>query len=239
MRKLAVLTTLGLLAAPVLADWNPGDPYKMHFPQLPDPTGWDVNATYPKVLADDWQCSETGWVKDIHFWGSWEHGITGQIQAFMLSIHSDVPAGPTSFSHPGPALWEHEITNPVVRPIDPTTQQGWYDPNTGTWRHPDHSNYFQYNIILPPDLWFWQDVNTIYWLDISAIVANPTATRWGWKTSLDHWNDDAVWGDYPAPQWSELTDPQTGTSLDMAFVITPEPATLGLLGLSLLALRRR
>jgi len=27
---------------PVRADWDPGDGHKMHFPQLPDPEGWDV-----------------------------------------------------------------------------------------------------------------------------------------------------------------------------------------------------
>lgn len=56
-------------------DWGPGDDYKMHFPQLPDPTGWDVYAVAQLpgfsdvVLSDDFRCSETGWIKDIHFWG--------------------------------------------------------------------------------------------------------------------------------------------------------------------------
>ena len=47
------------------AHWNLGDGHKMHFPQLPDPNGWDVYATssdvnLPVVVADDWRCSETG-----------------------------------------------------------------------------------------------------------------------------------------------------------------------------------
>ena len=75
---LAVLGTLMFLAAPTVADWKPEDGHKMHFPQLPDEDGWDVNATWPKVLADDWTCSETGWVKDIHFWGSWMYGQPGE-----------------------------------------------------------------------------------------------------------------------------------------------------------------
>jgi len=44
----------------------------MHYPQLPDTDGWDVDATMPITVVDDWTCSETGWVKDIHFWGGWE-----------------------------------------------------------------------------------------------------------------------------------------------------------------------
>ena len=55
-----------------------GEPveHKMHFPQLPDEDGWDVNAT-DMCLADDWECSETGYVTDVHFWGSWEQGYMG------------------------------------------------------------------------------------------------------------------------------------------------------------------
>ena len=57
--------------------------------------------------------------------------------------------------------------------------------------------------------------------------------------------DDAVWADDPASSitgWQELIDPQTGESLDLAFVITPEPATLAILfpgGLTLLLRRKR
>ena len=39
--------------------------------------------------------------------------------------------------------------------------------------------------------------------------------------------------------WRELIDPRTGISLDMAFVITPEPATLALLTLGAIAVLRR
>lgn len=42
-----------LLPLSALADWDITDGHKMHFPQLPDETGWAVNATQPLVLADD------------------------------------------------------------------------------------------------------------------------------------------------------------------------------------------
>ena len=71
------MVCVALYAAPARADWQPGDGHKMHFPQLPDEDGWDVNATMGVCLADDWMCSETGPVEDIHFWGSWKHGDDG------------------------------------------------------------------------------------------------------------------------------------------------------------------
>ena len=237
MRVLTVVAAICFLAPPVLADWNVGDPYKMHFPQLPDLNGWDVNATYPKVLADDWRCTSSGPVRDIHFWGSWQQDLVGTITSFHVSIHADVPAQPGTASHPGPVLWYEEITQFTIRSHDPSSNEGWYDPNTGAYAKPDHQHYFQYNITNIPNPYF-QTQGMIYWLDISARVLQ-TNTKWGWKTSLNHWNDDAVWGDFPNPNWTELRDPITNTSLDLAFVITPEPASLLLLGLGVFALRRR
>ena len=239
MNRICLSITLAvlLLAAPAAADWDPIDGSKMHYPQLPDPIGWDVNATWPTVVADDWGCSESGFVDDIHFWGSWQHDIVGTIQSFHLSIHSNVPIGPGGYSQPGELLWEWETTDFIIRPVDPPSDQGWYDPSSGQWNRPDHQAYFQYNIVDIPNA-FYQDVGTIYWLDISARVVEPDLF-WGWKTSRDHWMDDAVWSDLAGVAWQELFDPITGESLDMAFVITPEPASMLLLISAAVLLRRR
>lgn len=60
---------------------------------------------------------------------------------------------------------------------------------------------------------------------------------------MQHFNDDAVFGDSPNPEeppleWNELRYPSqhpfAGQSIDLAFVITPEPATLLVLALGLL-----
>lgn len=173
--------------------WRPGDRHKMHFPQLPDESGWDVRATQPVVLGDDWMCSETGWVKDIHFWGSWQHGVQGQILSFNLKIFSDVPAGPVLFSHPGDLLWEKNVSTFNCTSFSPLTEEGWYEPNTGFFVHPDHNEYFQYDITLAQADWFKQTRSTIYWLCIEAIIEDTLTTRWGWKSSVEHFNDDAVW----------------------------------------------
>ena len=191
-------------------DWQPGDPHKMHFPQLPDEDGWDVNATQPLVLADDWQCSDSGWVKDIHFWGSWKYGLEGTIVGFWLSIHSNIPdpdgPGPL-YSKPGVTLWELYVEDFDFTPIDPPTSEGWYDPSTGEVIPDDHQAYFQYNICLDEPDWFYQFQDTIYWLNISAVVADPTETQWGWKNSEDHFLDDAVWAFWGELNWIDIWEP--------------------------------
>jgi hypothetical protein len=221
-----VFTLLTLVSA--RGDWAPGDTYKMHFPQLPNVNGWDVNATQPVVLADDWQCSETGWVKDVHFWGSWRHGIPGQILYFVLSIHEDIPANPpgTPYSRPGTTLWEAEVTNFVIAPpIIAPGPEGWYDPMTGIiFPQGDHMEYFGYNVYLPENEWFWQQQGRIYWLNISAVVADPSATQWGWKSTLNRWNDDGVWAQWGSLNWMEMREPPDfEQSLNLAFVITGGP----------------
>ena len=239
------LAVLLLAGATAWADWNVGDGDKMHFPQLPDEEGWDVNATFPKVLADDWQCSQSGWVNDIHWWGSWKDldgdqmGDVGTITSFHISIHSNIVDGGQGFSVPGPVIIEEEFTPQEPVHIDPPALEGWYDPNDGSFIANDHGDYWQYNLFIP-DNWFWQDQGVIYWLDISANVVE-TDHFWGWKSSQDHFMDDAVMGHLPAgAPWTELFEPPNFTqSLDLAFVITPEPATLILLALGGAVLLRK
>ena len=46
MNRLIALLCVTLLAGPALADWDPADGHKMHFPQLPDEDGWDVKSSH-------------------------------------------------------------------------------------------------------------------------------------------------------------------------------------------------
>ena len=71
MRFARVLTIACLvISGTVLADWEPNDPHKMHFPQLPDKDGWDVRNTYYVSAADDFVCGQSGLITDFHIWYS-------------------------------------------------------------------------------------------------------------------------------------------------------------------------
>jgi hypothetical protein len=122
---------------------------------------------------------------------------------------------------PGDLLWQYSEENPGIVPIDPPTAEGWYDPITEQFFSGDHNAYFQYNIYLDSLDWFYQEMQSIYWLSITAYVSTPEK-QWGWKSSIEHFNDDAVWSATEPPSgWGELYEPPDFVqSLDLAFVIT-------------------
>lgn len=195
----------------VAGDWEEGDGHKMHYPQLPDPYGWDVNF-HDWMLGDDWKCSESGNVTDIHFWFSWRGDDVQDIPWIKVSIFSDNPGPP---SKPENSLWSRQFDRDdfiIAGPWD--GDQGWYHP-PNIWVEHDHKQYYQINIINIDDP-FEQKEGTIYWLVISAPFYEPDAL--GWKTSLDEWNDAAVYGN--PTDWYVLRDPLTGGNIDLAFVIT-------------------
>jgi hypothetical protein len=202
-----------MLIAAARADWDPTEPYK--WLQSPDPTGFDVNATwkgvtpYYKILADDWLCTSKDPITDIHIWGSWLNNVVqNDALTFKLSIHRDVPAGVDApYSHPD------NSANGLIRTYffppgtytarrDPNVPQGnterFYDPNTNQIIGFDNE-IWQYNFENLPDP-FVQEGTTaapvIYWLDVQAQLPPTSNAVFGWKTSRDpHRLDDAVFGD--------------------------------------------
>jgi hypothetical protein len=228
------LLAIFALPAMALADWDIGDPHKMHYPQLPDPNGWDVSSTYYIGVADDWRCSQTGPVSDIHAWFSWKDDVEAMPEFVHAQIWSDDRSGP--FSKPGEILWHKDFL-----PTDPNLSvrywgagdQGWYNPAMQEILLHNHENIYQLNLLIDPAEAFVQQKDTIYWLEMSVKFPLGTTAQLGWKTSLSpHFEDDAVWREIVVggvPVWHEIYDPISGKSLDMAFVITPEPGTIVML----------
>jgi hypothetical protein len=226
----AVIAAVLLMNAAAVADWDHGDPYKMHWPQEPKPGGLDVEFA-ASALADDWMCIESGDVGDIHLWVSWMQNQVQPIPFINVGIYSDNPdpdgAGPL-FSTPAVPLWQRTFYQGefVVRDMPPDLQ-GWFDPSTGELGLQDHTLWQQINITKIADP-FFQEETTVYWL----VVDFGTLPFIGWKESgSNHFNDDSVWLDKATGTWMELRSPECHYSLDLAFVITPEPATLLLLAL--------
>ena len=206
--------------------------------QRPDltPNGIDINGTEPYVLADDFLCTQTGPLTDIHVWGSWLYdylpfGEDPMAVEFTLSIHKDIPAGPDNdYSRPGELLWIQKF-HPGEFEVEKYAEQieeGFMTP-PDNYVFPADWTCWLYQFKLQPHLAFVQegteDAPIVYWLDVQARPLDPEAF-WGWKTSVEHWNDDAVWGmgpePYPGP-WQELFYPPNhemgGISIDLAFAL--------------------
>jgi hypothetical protein len=218
---------------------EPWPDHKMHFPQLPDLEGWDVYAGFPKTLADDWQCSATGPVLDIHFWGSWKDldGIPETddyytpMPWFQLSIHRNIPAdADTPWSRPGEQIWFWEGEIPGT-PFEPPALEHWFNPNTGEVLYNDHVPYWRYDFFfdqaVPPPPPFFQYQDSIYWLNVSAVQI-PTPYQWGWKSSRDHFMDDAVYTDTPpGGPWHPMVEPPRANRFDVNFGPDGVPQDMG------------
>ena len=295
-RMILTLAVVATIAGSALADWDEGQPDKMHFPQLPDltPEGMDVLAGpyasqdgtgfYEKFLADDWVCSQSGPVTDIHIWSS--YNVDWRLMddpKFSLVIYDNIRPedSPTGYSIPGQPLWNYYGSATAER-IYANADELFYDPNQDDFIGSD-TEVWQYNFLFDETVGevFQQEEGEVYWLGVKhtfdlnsdgivdlsdvSLLAGKSPAAFGWKTADlhkyppphtgEHFMDDAVWLDVntfflggaphivpdPDPiRWNELFSPITGQSIDLAFVITPEPATMCVLGVgSLMVLRRR
>ena len=180
----------------------------------------------PRV-ADDWRCTDPRPVTDVHFWGSyigWQRANPNPtapppvVDGFWIRIYEDIPAAPGTefpYSHPGKLLdqWEvkefqREFVASILLPDE-------------TYEHK-----FYYSLDLPRP--FVQEVGTIYWIAISAIMPDDNPPfPWGWETSTRHWNDNAARFWFFNNYWQEITPSllpawyqEKYKTVDMAFELT-------------------
>jgi hypothetical protein len=234
---LAAALVMGVVG-PVLASWNPGDAYSMQSPQLPDPNGWDVDCTLfsSGAAGDDWVCTSSGFVEDIHVWFSWLGDNAPSSWYASVAICANNTSG--AFNRPGNVLWSTFVESGDVAPrVYSTGDLGWYSPLHYLYEPNDHTDQWQMSLtnLSSP---FYQEQGQTYWLVLQfPPIGNPLA---GWSTSEDHHGAAALYST-TGGTWRQMGDPITGERLDMAFVIVPEPAGLCLLGLGGLAMigRRR
>ena len=217
-------------------DWNSGDPHKMHWPQEPDlsSTGVDISM-YIVTLADDFKCSSTGPINDIHIWGSFindklpKDGPDGL--KFEISIYSDIPAQGDIMSKPGNRLWRR-----TFQPGEYTAlkvydgPEDWYDPPRSRYYPNNPKQAYQYNFCVESDP-FIQEEGTVYWLVVDELAPDDADYKFGWKTTTRdlQWNDNAVYRIDGYLQWNEMAYPDEheykGEIIDLAFVITGDGYT--------------
>ncbi|MBN2269898.1 MAG: hypothetical protein JXN61_04745, partial [Sedimentisphaerales bacterium] len=186
-----VLCLLISIAPAVRADWFRGDPYKMHYPQLPDPEGWDI-CVVDQHVADDFMCTESGKITDIHIWFSVKKD--GQIDPSNLM--ADISIWSDAGGVPGVRLWTWNGGGAVnfIAPYG-VGLQGWACPAKGQMEPGDHYAFHQVNITQIPDP-FQQRAGEIYWLVVK--VLQPESPETGWKTSVNDppgplWGAPAMW----------------------------------------------
>lgn len=212
-----LLIAASFAANAVIAHWEVKDGHKMHYPQLPQGDhGYSIRADghRPCYVADDWQCSESGPVTDIHFWGHCMGGFC-EFKAFEIMIaEKKDPCGV------GEILWKRAFPLSQVYVSDPipATPQDWYDPCTGEYYENVGEEYWQYNIENIDDP-FIQEKGEEYWLIISAYMESNTKTIWGWRAAKTEPFGCPALCSPDLQKW----DTAAIDKGDVAFVITGEP----------------
>lgn len=208
------------------------------FIQNPDPTvnGMDVLAGptnvngFATMLADDFICTQTGPISDIHIWGSWLNDLVDKRPTFWIGIWSDVPRSNNVPSHPGNLLWWQQFSPGQYRSslFQTVGYESFYNPNPPARLMGADHQIWQYDFF-PQDPFVQQGTPALphtYWL--SVVASNVPNKFFGWKTTRDHYNDFAVYAPallagttFPPPlqPWQMLTNLQ-GKGRELSFKLT-------------------
>ena len=213
--------------------------------------GWNQLSWYGEeiIVADDWVCTTTNPVTDIHWWGSflgWSGTEPPPLpDQFRITFWTDTPASPgtpTPFSHPKQCVWMVICTNYSYEfagfDIDPRNSAALPEA------------CFLFHQELATNEWFHQEqfspvggATNIYWISIGAVYQlHYPQYAWGWKTRprdpASPAPDDAVRifsPTAPVPgmvyeRGAPIYYPEVTNSWDLAFYLTtraPEEQDFG------------
>ncbi len=213
----------------------PHDEYKwLQHPDLTE-TGVDVFSHPAAIMADDFLCEEPGLITNILVWGGWNGRVMPPPEnvTFLVAFLEDIPAGTGGipWSRPGEVLWSREIGHPdyIVDVWTDDSVAGWIYPEFEDYEFPADTTCLLHQFPIPEEEAFEQ-VGTpgepvVYWLAVAAADNVGPPRHWGWRASLDHWNDAAMWGDAAAGWFWEMPvyypnpHPYEGEQVDLAFAL--------------------
>ncbi len=226
-------------ASPTVRASNP-----IIYQQLPDTStaAIAVNATAPRILADDFPLTQTTQVTDLHVFGAFLNDTLPALGAsdvtFSLSLHTDNGLSPSLPVNP-PLFQLTTLPSAVSAPAAIT--EAFFDPVAGFVG--SDSMVYEYDFNISP---LTLGPGT-YWLNVEA-QPGPTAigvnSIFGWATTApaSGLGDDAAWGStplggFPTP-WNSSA--KGNVPFNLAFAVTgnlvPEPSTVCMAGMGLVAL---
>ena len=191
----------------------------------------------PWWLADDWVCTNSGEISDIHLWGSWQNDLAapGTI-TFELYVLNDVPVNAANpYSHPGTNILWHQTFPPGTYNESiwsANAQEHFFDPgNSETLGSDSVVWYYCFN---PTNLVQYGSTNNpqMYWLAAFADLPAGTPFVFGWKSTTNVQHDISVhmkWAGFGVPPtnslaWitNNLSSPASGlnTPFDLSFKLT-------------------
>ena len=214
MRAMGFVMVLGLvlvasIAGAQLPKWCqfPGEDPALQS-QYDTCDGWTGEA------ADDFLCEDGSEITTIEWWGIHVPPECGTPVSFIIRFYGDIPdpdpSNPDTWSQPGDPLYEEECLS-----------------FTEVW----DEQYQQYRYAQELPLPFQQEIGTVYWISIQAVVCAP-AQGWAWCECdpFYYWNDEAVWrSQNPDPNWffPNWTPPSVYTGgvyyMELAFCLWSGP----------------
>src|SRR5204863_6181330 len=126
------------------------------------------------------------------------------------------------FSRPGQVLWSETFgPGDYIQCFYTNTSEQFYDPSVPAILGPDNKIY--YLCFFPKQPYVQQGTSarpTNYWLAVNAQVTAGAQHLFGWHTTSEFYNDNAVWGQGPALPppggWHEMFDVEN-RPLQLAF----------------------